>query len=214
MKFFLLILLCAVTTSVFSQQKIKVACIGDSITEGAGLAEGMTYPQQLQKFLGDHYEVRNYGVGGRTLLKRGDFPYWQEAAYKDALTWKPDVVIIKLGTNDSKPQNWIYSGEFETEYQAFIQSFKDASKPKIFICTPIPVFKDEWGITESTVAGEVVPAIKQIALTAKVELIDMYAAMAGKGELVPDGVHPNEAGATLIAEAVRRALLESHSVSR
>lgn len=47
--------------------------------------------------------VRNYGVSGRTLPKKGDYPYWKEAAYNQSRNWGPDVVIIRLGTNDSKP---------------------------------------------------------------------------------------------------------------
>src|SRR5690606_33169468 len=76
---------------------LKVACVGNSITEGAGLTK--TYPDVLQELLGDSYEVRNYGIGGRTLLRKGDYPYWNETKYKEVLTWTPNIVIIKLGTN-------------------------------------------------------------------------------------------------------------------
>jgi hypothetical protein len=43
---------------------IKVACIGDSITEGAGLSNPAleSYPARLQRLLGAGYIVRNYGV--------------------------------------------------------------------------------------------------------------------------------------------------------
>lgn len=193
------------TFSLQAQEKIRVACIGDSITEGAGLADSLTYPRQLQTLLGDRYEVKNFGVGGRTLLKHGDFPYWQEAKYREALAWKPDVVIIKLGTNDSKPQNWIYSGEFEKNYRDFVKSFSPVSA-NIFVCTPIPVFREAWGITETIVQDEIVPTVKEIAATEKLNLIDLNAAMNDKGELVPDGVHPDEGGAAVIARTVFEAL--------
>src|SRR5438270_834071 len=83
---------------------IKVACVGDSITQGSGLQEN-TYPLQLQRMLGSNYEVRNFGVGGATLLEQGDKPYIQQKLYQDSLAFQPDVVVIMLGTNDSKPQN-------------------------------------------------------------------------------------------------------------
>jgi acyl-CoA thioesterase I len=190
-----------------AQTKIKVACVGNSITEGAGIDEALRYPNQLQKLLGDNYEVRNYGLGGRTLLKRGDFPYWQEQKYKEAMAWLPDIVIIKLGTNDSKPQNWIYSEEFEHDYREFIQSFKRfPGKRKIFICTPIPVYKDGFGITATVVSDEIIPMTQKVAKSENATLIDLYTPMLDKAALAPDGIHPDSAGAKIIAEEVYKAL--------
>ena len=59
-------------------EPIKVACVGDSITQGSGAQKGKSYPAQLQGLLGEGYLVGNFGVSGRTLLKKGDFPYWKE----------------------------------------------------------------------------------------------------------------------------------------
>ena len=58
-------------------EPLKVACVGDSITFGAGIKERETqcYPVQLGQLLGDEFEVRNFGVNGATLLKQGDLPY-------------------------------------------------------------------------------------------------------------------------------------------
>lgn len=204
---FNLILLILINFSSFAQQKIKVACIGNSITEGAGIETSMRYPEQLQKLLGDGYEVRNYGLGGRTLLKKGDFPYWFEEKYKEALSWIPDVVIIKLGTNDSKPQNWIYKDDFEGNYREFIQTFKKLpGKRRIYICTPIPVFKEAFDINASVVKDEMIPIINNIAKAEGILLIDLFTPMLGKGELVPDGVHPNESGASIIAREVYKVI--------
>jgi acyl-CoA thioesterase I len=207
MKYSYLLSLMLVAIASYSQPKIKVACVGNSITEGAGIEEGMRYPDQLQKLLGDQYEVRNYGLGGRTLLKKGDFPYWQEEKYTEVLAWVPDIVVIKLGTNDSKPQNWIYGDEFERDYKSFVASFKKLpGKRKIFICTPIPVYKEEWGITESIVKDEIIPSIYKVAKSEGIKVIDLYTPMIGKGDLAPDGIHPNAAGAAIIATEVHKAL--------
>lgn len=202
MKFFTLILVvCSMAAS--AQQKIKVACVGNSISEGLDIDSAMRYPVQLQRLLGDQYEVRNYGVSGRTLLKKGDFPYWQEAKYQQALAWEPNMVIIKLGTNDSKPQNWIYNDEFEKDYRDLIQSFKKLpSKPRVFICMPVPVFKEAWEISESVVKDEIIPMILNIAKAEGVTLIDLYTPLQSKPDLLPDGVHPNAEGATIIAQTV------------
>lgn len=93
--------------TLHAEDVIRIACVGDSITYGAGIEERAknSYPAQLQNLLGDRYQVENFGVSGRTLLKQGDKPYWDEPAYQNALKLKPDMVIIKLGTNDVKPLN-------------------------------------------------------------------------------------------------------------
>ena len=69
-------------------EKIKIACIGNSITYGSGIKDRAndSYPAVLNRLLGkDRYDVRNYGVGARTLLNKGDHPYMKEQAYRDAL---------------------------------------------------------------------------------------------------------------------------------
>jgi len=189
-------------------QPIKVACVGDSITEGHGIdEEDKRYPQVLGQLLGNGYEVRNYGISGRTLLKQGDFPYWNEPKYKEVLAWQPDIVVIKLGTNDSKPQNWKYKGDFIDEYLEFIQSFSSLpSQPKIYICLPVPVYKDAFSITEGVVKGGVIPRVEQTAKEAKLKTIDLYKALSGHPEMFPDGVHPDAAGASLLAEAVYKKI--------
>jgi lysophospholipase L1-like esterase len=101
---------------------IRVACIGNSITDGFGIdmAGAYGYPAELQKLLGKDYWVKNFGVSSRTLLNKGDYPYMNEQAWRDALAFKPDVVIIKLGTNDSKPENWQYGAEFQQDLEQML----------------------------------------------------------------------------------------------
>ena len=55
---------------------IRVACIGNSITDGHGIdmAPSQGYPAQLQRMLGKDYWVKNFGVSGRTMLNKGDQP--------------------------------------------------------------------------------------------------------------------------------------------
>lgn len=88
-------------------EPIKVAAVGNSITYGAGIEnrDVNSYPAQLQRALGDGYEVRNFGVSARTLMSVGNLPYVNEPQYKASLDFAPDVVLIKLGTNDVKEVN-------------------------------------------------------------------------------------------------------------
>jgi alpha-L-fucosidase len=189
------------------KKSIRVACVGDSITQGAKLPRGMTYPEQLQKMLGSPWIVKNFGKSGRTLLKQGDFPYWNESIYQDALQFAPDVVIIKLGTNDTKPQNWKHIADFKNDYRALVESFRSLpEKPLVYICTPCPVVgSGAFDINNAGVVEEVGWA-KELATELNVGLIDINAAFAGKSELLPDKVHPNAEGTTLLAGTVYSAL--------
>ena len=204
---FLLILLTLVPAA--AAEKIRVACVGDSITYGAGveLREKNCYPNVLFGLLGSDHEVKNFGVSGATLLNAGDLPYTKQKAYKDALAYKPNLVIIKLGSNDSKSQNCKKSDKFTEDCTALIESFQKLdSKPTIYLCTPAPAFKGNFGITEKVVKGEVKPKIESLAKNLKLTLIDVHAAMADHPKLFPDQIHPNAEGAKLLAETVHKAI--------
>ena len=112
-----------------------------------------------------------------------------------------------LGTNDTKPQNWKHKAEFEGDYRDLVKSFQDLpSKPRVYICKPVPVpGKGNFGINE-TALQEQMPAYAKLAEELKVEVIDMYAALDGKPEMLPDRVHPNAAGAGEMAKAAAKAL--------
>lgn len=187
--------------------QIRVACVGDSITFGSGIEnrEANSYPAQLGRMLGKKWDVRNFGVGGATLLKQGDKPYWNQPAFKQALAFVPDVVIIKLGTNDTKPQNWAYKDQFVVDYVAMINSFK-ALGSRIWICLPVPAFPERWGISDAVIVKETIPKIREIAAKADVPVIDLYRALAGRKSLFPDLIHPNAQGAEIMAQTIYQTL--------
>jgi len=191
----------------FAQAKIKVACVGNSITEGYGVKDGRTYPVQLQALLGNAYEVQNYGVSGRTLLKQGDRPYWKEAKYQQVLQWQPNIVIIKLGTNDSKPQNWQHKADFKKDYVAFVKSFKKLpSHPKVYICKLMPAYRTNFSINPEVIKNEILPLIEAVAKKTHVQVIDLYTPMLGHDDLVPDGIHPTSEGDAILAQEVYKAI--------
>ncbi len=188
---------------------IRVACVGDSITYGAGVADRAKncYPAVLQKLLGDKHEVRNFGVSGSTLLNKGDKPYTKEKAYKDALAFAPHVVIIKLGSNDTKPQNWKNAADFAADYTALIESFqKLGTKPKVFLCTPAPAYPEAFGIADERLKTGVKPKVEALGKELKLTVIDLYTTLSDKPKLFPDKVHPNAEGAKLMAETIFAAV--------
>src|SRR4051794_25700025 len=190
---------------------VRVACVGDSITYGAVIAdrEHNSYPAQLQKLLGDGYQVRNFGVSGATLLKNGDKPYWKEKAFDEAKEFKPKVVIIKLGTNDSKPQNWSHKDEFLADAKDLIAAFAALeSKPTIYVCRPVPAFPGNFGISDQVIHEEVIPLLDEAAKAKDAKVIDLYKALSEHAKLFPDKVHPDAEGAKLMAEAIAMTLVE------
>jgi lysophospholipase L1-like esterase len=188
---------------------VRIACVGNSITYGAGLKHRDTeaYPAVIQRLLGDGYDVRNYGHSARTLLSHGDKPFVKEAEFRDARAFLPDIVTIKLGTNDSKPWNWQYKDEFIPDLEAMIDSFQVLpSHPQVYLCLPIPALVGRWGITDSIIATEVIPKIREVAEKRQLPLIDLYTPMKPYPELLADSIHPNRAGACIIAEEIVRRL--------
>ena len=191
------------------EEVIRVACVGDSITFGAGVENRgqNNYPKVLGRLLGAGYETRNFGVNGATLLKKGDKPYWKTGAFKAATGFKPHIVIVKLGTNDSKPQNWKHKGQYAADLAALADHFASLpTQPKIWLCKPAPVYRDRWGINEKAVKGEVIPLLEGVAKKKKLPIIDLYKALSGIKQHFPDGIHPNAKGAEILARAVYQAI--------
>ena len=193
--------------ATISAAPIRVACVGDSITAGVGASKGNDYPAQLGRMLGEQYTVVNFGVGGSTLLKRGDRPYQIQKAFKKAKAFNPNIVVIKLGTNDTKLHNWKFKDEFIADYKDMIIQFRSLpSKPKIFISYPAPVAReDESSVNEERVQ-EIIEMIDKLATDLQTGVIDVHSALKDHPEWLPDGVHPNTAGANAIAKAVYMAL--------
>ena len=188
---------------------VRVACIGNSITFGAGIKNRSrdSYPSVLARMLGDSYWVKNFGVSARTMLNKGDHPYMNEPAYKNALAFNPNIVVIKLGTNDSKSFNWKYKADFMKDAQTMINAFKGLpSQPKIYLCYPSKAYLTGDGINDDIISKEIIPMIKKLAKKNDLSVIDLHTAMDGMPELFPDRIHPNEKGAQVMAKAVYQSI--------
>ncbi|HEY4415820.1 MAG TPA: GDSL-type esterase/lipase family protein [Verrucomicrobiae bacterium] len=185
---------------------IRLAVVGASIAAGFGTADHArdAYPSQLQRMLGPNWVVGNYGVSGTTLIHSGDAPYIKTPEYQRALAFKPDVLIIDLGGNDSKPFNYeAHSGDFIPDYQALIAAFRAVNPSlKIYAALPVPAFPQNYGIRDHVIVSNIIPATVQAAALANVSVIDLHTPLAGQGADFPDRVHPNETGAKLMAKVL------------
>lgn len=192
------------------EDAIRIACVGNSITDGCGIknADSKGYPALLQKMLGNKYNVKNFGVSARTMMNKGDWPYMNELAWKDAQAFLPNIVVIKLGTNDSKPENWVHGvGEYMSSMQAMLEALKALpSKPKVYLCSPIPAFKPTWNINDSIIQNEEMPVIKKLVKKYKTGYIDLHALYTYRDLMLDDGIHPNGKGAEKLAGIIYDAL--------
>ena len=187
---------------------IRVSCVGDSITAGVGAGPGGGWPNQLKAMMGEKWDIRNFGVGGTTLMNSGDIPYQKQRAFQAAKDFKPDVVVIMLGANDTKPRNWQhFARDYEADYRDLVKKFQELpSKPRVFVCRPSYISQGgNWGINERNTLKEI-EVVDKLAASMQLGLIDIHAALKGKDNLIPDHVHPNRQGQTEIAKAVRNAL--------
>ncbi len=194
--------------------QIKVACVGDSITYGHGVApwHSDNYPAVLQTLLGENYNVQNFGVSGTTAQKTGDQPYIETDIYKQSIEYNADILIFMLGSNDSKPENWSGDEAFKEQYISLLDTYiTEDNSPKIYLGIPARAFYEDEnqtsGLTSYDIQGDIVERIggivKEIAAERGYKYIDIYELTKENPELfVSDLVHPNADGAKAIAEEV------------
>lgn len=189
-------------------RKIKVACVGDSITYGCTVGNWRknNYPTVLGNLLGENYCVNNYGYTNRTATKSADYPYTDEKLYKQSLDFNPDIVLIMLGSNDSKKENWD-----KEKYMNDLGDIVDrylALKPeiKVYLLVPPPVFeiggKVLYRLRKDIIDSEICPAVKEIADKKGIACINLYSTFENKKELFSDGVHPNAQGCRILAQKI------------
>lgn len=221
-------------------RKPTLACYGDSITAGAHLEKTETYPAVLQSLLPDA-KVVNFGVGGNTSsqgrarleksleeYKSALFTlYGQKRALtqteKDAISNKPDLVVLLFGTNDSV---LTATGKYRVSLQKYQEDLREMvlrcreRDVESILCTlspiiPEPYFKrhpkefyDAEGGLEEIVQRYRAAAL-EVGRELHVPVVDLYATFEKDMSLLrpaPDGVHPNARGAKVIAQEIAKLL--------
>ena len=192
-----------------------IACIGASITEGAGAGDGaqfytLSYPAQLQNALNGEYNVINYGNSGKTV--RDDLG---EESWLNTYQWQgvqaivPDIAILNIGTNDSKTHH-------SPNHDAFYASFKNLVDKlllvnpdmEIIVCTVPYAYSSIWEINNDNIANIIAPVQREIAAEYGFTLVDLYEYTQNKPHLFPDGVHPNAKGYEMIVKILKKALTQ------
>ena len=198
---------------------LRIACVGDSITAGARVeAELESYPAQLSQQLGEGYEVRNFGLGGATLLRSGTPHVWSELSKVDAFL--PDGVIVALGTNDTVDGgrgNWSRIGSFEADARALIRHLLDLpSSPWVLMVGPTAMVLETPELSAERLANlrERLPRLEQLRGVLRrvcdqmddprLHFEDLGPVLRRKPHLLTsgDGVHPNAEGYRAMATQV------------
>ena len=180
---------------------VRVACIGDSITQYS------FYPEMLQDMLGSDYVVGNFGTSGSTVLLDTDMPYIYQHEIIGAKEFLPDIAIIMLGTNDAHTDRFESIDNFVADYKELINIIQELeSSPEIFLVKPPPLFENGYGLESANLVDGINPRIEQIANELDFVIIDVYTPLEDCSEYFQDGVHPSIEGATIITEEVYEAI--------
>jgi lysophospholipase L1-like esterase len=186
----------------FRQVKpLRVACVGDSITEGSG------YPVNLRMMLGTNYTVGNFGVSGSTVSLKSGRPYMNQTAFQKAKAFQPDIVIIMLGTNDASSATYQYLESTDDDYKELIGEFQSLPGSQVVeLAIPPPIFNNTYDMKSTNLVKGVIPTIQQVANDLNLSTIDIYSGLVNHPEYFPDGVHPDSEGAKVIATQVYEAI--------
>lgn len=198
--------------AAYLSDKVRVACVGDSITEG-GVAM-KAYPDRLQDILGDDFQVYNAGVGGTTLSKNGNYPYWITSAYQYSKEFEPDFVLIMLGTNDANSTNWgNCKDKFEGYYRELIAEYQNLdSKPTILLGTSAWFYRSSDADQQTAINTVIAPLVRSLGAEYGFTVVDINSVTANHAEwFTRDGVHPDDTGYEAVAEAFSEPLLKYSS---
>lgn len=216
------------------ENRTKIVCMGDSITEGFGVEPKDAYPYQLQKLLGEDYLVVNKGVTSTTTLNvelNGEImgmPYVRQPRYEEALLEKGDIYIIMLGTNDAQDGmddtediqyplcNMISrKADFVPCYERILDDVRRVSpQAQIYLNIPVPIQNCIWRKHQEKYLLELMPCYEEILKrnpdVRKINIHDTFLSIPEEKRAAmyqADGLHPNKEGLAVIAKTVRDVLV-------
>jgi acyl-CoA thioesterase-1 len=222
-RYLLLFVTCMVSyhETIAQNTKVQIACIGNSITFGARVQDpsAESYPAvlnaQLQARGYEGYGVKNFGIGGATVIRFGTPNIWKTV---DSLKlYRPDIVVIEVGTNEtvgSPRYNWEHIGDFEKDYSAYINAIREINPKCMFILSsPLDMVIATAGLSPERINDltlrrpriwELRKRTRKIAKAEGAYFLDLTKPFEGRSNLMTtsDGVHPNKDGYNYMAKLV------------
>ena len=203
----LAVLLAFTATGAFA---VNVACVGNSITEGYGIDWGeKKYPDHLQELMQPGDSAANFGTSGKMFYKESGESYWVQGKIKEALAFPADIVVIELGTNDSKLFYYTYYNVtvdmLKPSYEDLLDTFAHLpTHPEIYATLQPYSNNESWGIMDSTIVKYINPLIKETSVEKGVNIIDLHTLFQTPAWFLDDIVHPNPTGAQELAKIVNK----------
>ena len=210
----------------------KVAFLGDSITEGVGVSSvDMTYWMQFGRNTGAI--VSGNGIGGtriapqRVYIEERPWENRHFASRVEELDPDADMVVVFGGTNDfgtgdaalgtlaDRTEDSFY-GACHVLVQKLYERYPNGT---IVLMTPLhrmsedETLYNELGVRRVGPLSVYVQALRDVAEFYGLVVVDLFAncPIQPRMELLrekymPDGLHPNDAGASLIAQCLQATL--------
>lgn len=207
--------------------EIKIACLGDSITQAVNLDtlenyQELAWPNVLKEALGAG-KVVNLGIGGSSIGR-----YWADA-FVDRYTEIPedtDLILVMGGTNDGFCASFVEFGNpvdraprtFWGDLDELMDGLKeDYPEAEVIFLTPLPNSLQDYLKAERKylMPQEKFPeVIITLAEEHDMEVFDLYNSNILDGHdkdnvlhLMPDGVHPNADGYRILGEHIAAELI-------
>lgn len=179
---------------------LRIACIGDSITAGVGL--DAPYPDILRTLSSNRWEVANFGVPSKTLLLHSGRAWADTPAARQALDFRPDIVVAMFGINDLAHPDILPS--FTDDGITVLSRFREANPAvRLYICTPTPLAPARLEAASNRAIREtLVPMIEDLAIHTSAHLIPIHLTYPCTLRRLPDGTHPDQEGARLLATTI------------
>lgn len=191
MRPFLFVLLICFSSLSFAQKKLIV--LGDSLTEGYGVAKDAAFPSVLEKKLHEagkkEWTIVNAGVSGSTTASGISRMKW---LFKS----KPDAVLLALGANDG-----LRGLKVEDSQKHLAEVIKYAQEQKVRVILGGLYMPPNYGKKYTDDFKKMYESLaKQYKVTFIPFILDK---VAGNPKYnLADGIHPNEEGHKIIAENV------------
>lgn len=200
----------------------QINFLGDSITEGVGIASVEDAYWNLLKQNCGLLEARGYGIGGTRIARQHlpENPLWDQdfISRVDGMEPEADVIVVFGGTNDfghgdaplgttSDRTPYTFYGACHVLIRKLLERYPEA---ELVFMTPLHRYVEERGGRR---LKDFVQAIRETAEYYGISVVDLYARSGIQPQLecmqkryCPDGLHPNEAGHQRIYRRLRGAL--------
>ena len=206
---------------------IRIACLGDSITQAANLDsledyQSLAWPNVMKEALGAE-EAVNLGIGGSSIGRYWSDPFVER--YRQ-IPEDVDLILVMGGTNDEFCASFVEFGNtkeraprtFWGDLDELMEGLKeDYPQAEVIFLTPLPNSLHDYlkAQRKYLMPQEEFPeTILTLAKEHGFEVFDLYNSNILDGHdkdnvlhLMPDGVHPNAEGYRILGEHIAAELI-------